>query len=88
MLYPAGTPISAIRQFDRSTKVSFHCAKHPENGSFASKDPNVSRWFGSSQPCDDDLSEFVTAAEYDDGSGQGNYGFFLPKPARDGRDRA
>lgn len=87
MIYPAGTALSAIAQFDRSTKVAFHCTKHPENGTFASKDPFVSRWFGESAPCEDDLSEFVTSAEYDDGGDRANTGFFLPTPPRDGRDR-
>jgi hypothetical protein len=86
MKYPKGTPVSAITQFDRSTKVAFECTKHPGR-TFASKDPNVSRWFGDSQPCEDDLSDFVTAAEYDDGGGKGNYGFFLTPPPRDGRDK-
>jgi hypothetical protein len=87
MIYPKGTSISAITQFDRSTKVAFECAKHPEHGTFYSKDPHVSRWFGEGQPCDDSLDEFVTASEYDDGGGKGNYGFFLPRPQPDGRER-
>lgn len=86
MIYPEGTPISAILQFDRGTKVAFRCTKHPD-ATFVSKDPNVSRWFGESEPCDDDLSDFVTAAEYDDHEGGGNFGFYLPRPPRDGRDR-
>lgn len=86
MIYPKGTPVGEVAQFDRSTKASFHCTKHPERV-FASKDPFVSRWFGDGESCADDLSEFVLAADYDDGEGQGNYDFFLPRPARDGRDR-
>lgn len=86
MIYPKGTPISAIARFDRSTKVAFECTKHP-GAVFASKDPNVSRWFGESEPCEDSLKDFVTAAEYDDGDGTGNYNFFLPRPKTDGRER-
>jgi hypothetical protein len=86
MKYPKGTPLTAIKQFDRSTHIAFECPKHPGQ-TFSSKDPNVSRWFGSGQPCDDDLSEFVTAAEYDDGGGGGNYDYYLTRPERDGREK-
>lgn len=42
--YPAGTKMFDILQFDRSTKVHFHCPTHPEY-TFRSKDPFVSGIF-------------------------------------------
>lgn len=43
-IYPVGTDIREIRSFDRSEKVTFNCALHPEIA-FRSKDPFVSQWF-------------------------------------------
>lgn len=42
--YPAGTKLTEISHFDRSTKVLFHCPTHPEY-KFRSKDPFVSAIF-------------------------------------------
>lgn len=43
-VYHIGTDIRDIRSFDRSEKVHFGCALHPEI-QFRSKDPFVSQWF-------------------------------------------
>lgn len=67
--HPAGTPVADIRNFDRSTKVTFKCTKHPDI-IWASKEPAVSSWFPvSAEPpindeCECKLSEFVTTREY------------------------
>jgi hypothetical protein len=69
--HPAGTNVDTIRGFDRSTKVRFHCPKHPEGGEWMSKDPFASSWFPApgtneltAQPCDCPTREHVTTAEY------------------------
>lgn len=42
--HPAGTQLSEIANFDRGTKVHFHCPDHPEY-TFRSKDPFISSIF-------------------------------------------
>lgn len=67
-LHPAGTPVDVISGFDRSTKVAIHCPKHPESGTWHTKDPFASSWFPESMdaegPCDCPTREFVTVREY------------------------
>lgn len=60
--YPAGTKITAIDDFDRSTKVTFTCPEH--GGQWASKDPWVSTWFGESERCSCPIYNLVTVTEY------------------------
>ena len=43
-VYPAGTRVGNVRDFDRSMKVLFHCPDHP-GVVYMSKDPFVSTWF-------------------------------------------
>lgn len=66
--HPAGTRVGLISGFDRSTKVAFHCPKHPELGAWASKDPWASSWFPASQgagnPCECPLVDYETIREY------------------------
>lgn len=69
--HPAGTPVSLISGFDRSTKVAFQCPKHPEGGTWMSKDPFASSWFPAAgtdeltaSPCDCPTREHVTVGEY------------------------
>ena len=78
--FPAGTDIRDITgSFDRSTKVTFQCAEHPEI-SYRSKDPFVSQWFPANEltercefnprlmeehcPCTLKTGVWVTSSEY------------------------
>lgn len=47
-VYPIGTNVRDITEFDRGIKVVFHCKEHPEFH-YASKDPFVSNWFPANQ---------------------------------------
>lgn len=52
-IYPAGTRVSDVQEFDRSMKIVFCCPEH-RMAVYASKDPYVSTWFpysASTQPC-------------------------------------
>lgn len=69
--YPVGTPVTAIKSFDRSTKVVFKCGlnDHSDSHTWMSKDPFVSTWFiagydGSGYDCLCVAAEMVTAEEY------------------------
>lgn len=75
MIYPTHTPVSAIRFFDRSTKVFFECSIHP-GSAWMSKQPSCSQWFATAAntedcACDMGGDTWWTSAEYDDGHGEG-----------------
>lgn len=68
-IYPEGTHIKDIREFDRGQKVMFKCPQHP--GIFMSKDPYSSRWFPSThdtklcpQTCKAGIGDYVLVEEY------------------------
>jgi hypothetical protein len=65
-IYPAGTPITEVREFDRGQKVVFQCKDHPLS-IWASKDPYCSRWFPARreyEECDCKLTNYVLAEDY------------------------
>lgn len=82
MIYPVHTPVTAIRTFDRSTKVMFECMNH-EGSKWMSKDPFVSNWFADwdnsdayglpKVDCECTASYMWTTAEYSDGKGDTRY---------------
>lgn len=58
---PAARTLGSIPDgsFDRSTKVTFICLAHPEQGAWRSKDPFWSSWF----PADDQASQWIYGSE-------------------------
>ena len=66
-IYPKGTPISQVEQFDRGQKVVIVCKNHPMSR-WVSKDPYVSRWFATAveyEECECPLSEsYVLDEDY------------------------
>jgi len=75
-VYPVHTPVTAIKHFDRSTKVVIECMNH-EGSVWMTKDPLVSNWFahwsnsdafgGPRRECDCKADQFWTFEEYNDG---------------------
>lgn len=65
-IYPKGTPIPEVKEFDRGQKVVMVCKNHPLSV-WASKDPYVSRWFAARreyEECDCPLAWYVLAEDY------------------------
>lgn len=66
-IYPKGTPIKDVKEFDRGQKVVFQCKRHPDS-IWASKDPYTSRWFAAKreyEECDCGLNlTYVLAEDY------------------------
>lgn len=65
-IYPKGTPIGEVKEFDRGQKVVMVCKDHPLSV-WASKDPYVSRWFAANreyEECDCPLTNYVLDEDY------------------------
>lgn len=62
--YAAGSRLDDVIHFDRGQKVGIKCPDHPGNGTFWSKDPRFSSWFGEGNPCNCSLSKYILAADY------------------------
>lgn len=65
-IYPAGTPVPEVKEFDRGQKVVFQCKSHPLS-IWASKDPYISGWFAARreyEECLCPLPNYVLAEDY------------------------
>lgn len=63
-VYPVGTRVADVKEFDRSMKIEFHCSTHPKNV-WVSKDPFASNWFKSAgEWCNCSPADMIVHSEY------------------------